>query len=170
MKSVTALTKVPHVTTLLADDPFLTDIQALHEAISRRAYELFEQGGSLLGRDLEDWFRAESEFLQPSRLEVTEDDDEFRVRAEVLGLTEKDIEVKVDPQRVYITGKHEESSETKKGKNVHSERSSKRVLHEYYLPAEIDPDGVTAELKSDVLEVALPKRSKSTQVKETKAA
>jgi len=33
----------------------------LHERVSRRAYELFEQSGRENGRDLTDWYQAESE-------------------------------------------------------------------------------------------------------------
>jgi hypothetical protein len=35
--------------------------KATHDAIARRAYELFEQRGSEPGREWEDWFQAERE-------------------------------------------------------------------------------------------------------------
>lgn len=164
MKPVAALAKLPPLSTLLRNDPFLERVQQMHDMISRRAYELFEKGGQALGRELEDWFRAESELLQPVPLELSETDDAFKMRAEVPGLNEKEIEIKVDPHRVFIAGKHEVSSEKKKGKTVHSERSRKEIFREYYLPAEIDPDKVTAELRGGVLEIGLPKLSKTKKI------
>ena len=38
-------------------------------------------------RDLDDWFRAESELLHPLPLELKETDGDFTVRAEVPGFT-----------------------------------------------------------------------------------
>ena len=37
------------------------------ERISRRAYELYEQGGRQEGRDLEDWLDAERQLIAGSR-------------------------------------------------------------------------------------------------------
>src|SRR5260370_34892989 len=42
----------------------------LYEAISRRAFELFEGDGRILGRDLDHWFRAEAELLHPAHVQV----------------------------------------------------------------------------------------------------
>jgi Protein of unknown function (DUF2934) len=37
------------------------DAAANHDQIRRRAYEIYLEGGSLPGRELDDWFRAERE-------------------------------------------------------------------------------------------------------------
>ena len=42
--------------------------QEMREQIEKRAYELFEARGAEHGHDVEDWVRAESEILQPTRL------------------------------------------------------------------------------------------------------
>ena len=36
----------------------------LHERIAKRAYELYEQGGSLDGNDIDHWLEAEREILK----------------------------------------------------------------------------------------------------------
>ncbi len=166
----TVLAKVPAISHLVEGDPFVARMQELHESIARRAYEIFKESGFSFGHDLEDWQRAESELLLPVPMKLTETDDAISVRAEVPGLTEKDIELKVDPHRVFITGKQEKSSESKKEKTVHSERSSKELFREYRLPAEIDPEKVTAELKDGVLEIRLPKCVKTKKVALTSKA
>ncbi len=152
-----ALATRPAISTLIEGDPFVARMQELHESIARRAYEIFKESGFSFGHDLEDWQRAESELLLQVPLKLTETDDAISVRAEMPGFTEKDIEVKVDTHRVFITGKQEKSSESKEDKTIRSERSSKEVFREYRLPAEIDPEKVTAELKDGVLEIRLPK-------------
>ena len=160
----TALTLSPTISALTKDDPLLAHIAELQQSISRRAFELFKLSGFTGGHDLEDWLKAESEMLQPVPLEVTETDDEVTVRAEVPGFTEKDVQVKVDAHRVVISGKREESSEKKKGKTIYAEHRSNEICREFDLPAEIDPENVTAELKDGVLEINLAKRVPSKRV------
>jgi HSP20 family protein len=153
----TALTLSPAISALTKDDPLLAHVAELQQSISCRAFELFKLSGFTGGHDLEDWLKAESEMLQPVPLEVT-------VRAEVPGFTEKDVQVKVDAHRVFISGKREESSEKKKGKAIYAEHRSNEICREFDLPAEIDPEKVTAELKDGVLEVSLAKRIPSKAV------
>jgi hypothetical protein len=43
----------------------------LQEQIRRRAYELYDARGRADGRDLEDWFRAESEIMGKAAKAVT---------------------------------------------------------------------------------------------------
>jgi HSP20 family protein len=87
------------------------------------------------------------------------------------GINEKDIEIKVEPRRVYITGKREEKSEDKKrGETFYSERSNE-VFRVVDLPAEIDPDKVKATLSKGELEITLPKKEIGKKVRvEAKAA
>ncbi len=51
----------------------------IYNSIARRAFELFEGNGRWLGRDLDDWFRAEEELLHPVHLEMRESDGSFTV-------------------------------------------------------------------------------------------
>jgi HSP20 family molecular chaperone IbpA len=52
-------------------------------AIAQRTFGLFQQRGGADGRDLEDWFRAESELLKPVPIEISESNDTYTIRAEV---------------------------------------------------------------------------------------
>jgi HSP20 family protein len=85
------------------------------DAISRRAFELFENNGRAFGHDVEDWFKAEKELLHPVPIHVTETGESVEVKAEVPGFNEKELEVNVEPRRLTITGKRETSKEEKKG-------------------------------------------------------
>ncbi len=111
MKQGTELTVAPKE---LPASSVLERMQDMHEAISRRAYDLFASRGFSNGHDWADWFLAESEFLQQVPLEISETESELKVTAALPGFTGKDIEVGVEPRRVFISGRREERSEDKK--------------------------------------------------------
>jgi HSP20 family protein len=130
----------------------------MQEMISRRAFELFEKGGKIFGRDLDDWFRAEGELLHPVNISIDETEDGLKVEAEVPGFKAEELEVSVEPRRLTITGKREaEKEEKKKGKTVYSERSAEGILRVVDLPVEINTEKVSAVLKDGVLEFTIAK-------------
>jgi HSP20 family molecular chaperone IbpA len=146
-------------------------VNTIFDAISRRAYEIFEGSGCTPGRELDNWFRAERELLHPVHIRLTESEDALEIQAEVPGFTEKELEVNVEPQRLVINGKRETKTEEKKGKAVYSEACSDQILRVVDLPAEVETENVLANLKNGVLELRLPKMVKARTVKvETKAA
>jgi len=140
-----------------AADDFVERIQQTYDSIARRAFEIFDNNGRWSGRELEDWFRAESELLHPVHLEMEESDDNLTVRAEVPGFNAKEIEIQIDARKLTITGKHEAHEGSKKGKTIYSERCAKEILRVVYLPIEIDSSKVSAILKDGVLNIELPK-------------
>ncbi|MEJ2007937.1 MAG: DUF2934 domain-containing protein [Acidobacteriota bacterium] len=66
-------------------DKMFDRMREMQEMIAHRAFELFERGGRIFGRDLENWFRAESELLRPVNISVEETDEGLEVQAEVPG-------------------------------------------------------------------------------------
>jgi HSP20 family protein len=149
--------KQPSILKLMDDDPFFQRMRDVYDTLARRAYELFDGRGRQDGHDLEDWFRAESELLSPMPLEVDEANDELIVRADVPGFRDKEIEVRVEPRRLIISGKREQVRDEKKRKTVYSERRSDEVFRTLELSEEIDPDKVKATLQDGTLEISLPK-------------
>jgi HSP20 family molecular chaperone IbpA len=67
----------------------------IYRSIARRAFELFQTSGQLQGHDLEQWLSAESEFLHPVCVRLTESNGGFTLRAEVPGFSAKDLEITV---------------------------------------------------------------------------
>jgi HSP20 family protein len=153
-------------------DNIYARMREMHEMISRRAFELFEEGGKIFGRDLDDRFRAEAELLHPVSVSIDETDDGLRVEAEAPGFKAEELEVSVEPYRVTITGKREAGKEDKKkGKTVYSERSAERILRVIDLPVEVSTEGVSATLKDGVLEFMMSKAAPAKKISiETKAA
>ncbi|MGA7794123.1 MAG: Hsp20/alpha crystallin family protein [Candidatus Acidiferrales bacterium] len=139
--------------------------------ITKRAFEIFEGNGHVFGHELDDWLKAESEFLHPIHIQLSESGESLDVQAEVPGFDEKDLEIKVEPRRVTISGKQETSKREKKGKSVFSETGCDQILRVVDLPAEVETDKVTATLKNGVLALTMPKVAKSRSIRiQAKAA
>lgn len=141
----------------------MDQINKMSQAITRRAYEIFEGNGRRFGHDLEDWFKAEMDMLHPVRVNVAEAEDSLEVRAEVPGFSEKEIGVSVEPRRLTITGKREAETRTeeKKSKTVYSEFCSNQILRIVDLPANVDAEKTIATLKNGVLQLTMPKTAKA---------
>jgi HSP20 family protein len=138
-------------------------INKMSQAITRRAYEIFEGNGRRFGHDLEDWFKAEMDVLHPVYLNIAEAEDSLEVKAEVPGFSEKEIEVSVEPRRLTITGKRETETkrDEKKSKTVYSEFCASQILRTVDLPASVDAEKTTATLKNGVLQLTMPKTAKA---------
>lgn len=78
------------------------------------------------------------------------------LRAEVPGLSEKDLELTIDGSSLTLKGERKEP--VPEGYSTHrKERSAYRFSRSFALPAKIDPDKARAELKHGVLSVTLEK-------------
>jgi len=148
------------VKTAKADD-FVADVQKAFDAVSRRAFEIFEGNGRLFGHDIENWCKAEKELFHPVQLDMTETEESVLVTAEVPGFNEKDLDITVEPTHLTICGKRESNKEEKKGKSVYSETCSNEIFRSVTLPTEIDTGKVAATLKDGVLQLTMPKATKS---------
>ena len=139
------------------DDSFRQHMQNIYDRIEHRAYDLFERRGYQDGHDMEDWLRAESELLYPAPVDISESDDKLIVHAEMPGFRDKDIEVRVKPHCLVITGRKQQFSDQTKSKALYGERKSEEMFRIVDLPKEIDPSKVTTMLAQGILEVDLPK-------------
>ena len=157
MKHDTA-TKLTVTRRPLPGNSFLRKVDEIEDRIARRAYELFASRGFTDGHDLDDWFLAEFELFGQMPVNVAETAKEVTVKAGLPGFTEKDIEIRVEPGRLFISGVHEEKSENKKkGETVYSEHS-KQVFRTLDLPTDVDLDMVRATLSKGDLEITLPRK------------
>lgn len=134
-----------------------TRMRDIFDNISKRAFEIFEHNGRVLGREWDDWFKAESEVLRPVFLNVQESDKDISVKAEVPGFTSKDLHVSVEGNRLTISGKRETKEEKTEKKIVYREHSSDQIMRMVDLPAAVDAEKATATLKDGMLELTLPK-------------
>lgn len=148
------------------------DTRKLFDELQQRAFNLFQERGGGDGDALDDWFRAERELLEIPASEMTEDEKEIHVRAAVPGLRAKDIEVTATPREIIIRGETSERNNGKKGKSTRfSEFTERKVFRRYELPASVNVDKISADLKDGMLVVDMPKAepAKKVEVKEKAA-
>ena len=141
--------------------------QELRHLIAKRAYDMFASRGFMHGHDLRDWILAETELVRPISVEVSETETELTVKAGLPGFTEKDIDVRVEARRLFIAGDREEKSEPPKTDNtrvIYSEWKANRIFRSIELPAEVDPDKVTATISNGVLQITMAKKEVSKKV------
>lgn len=124
---------------------------------AHKAYEIFQRRGGEFGREVDDWFHAESEVLLPVKVEITETDDMISVRAAVPGFKPEEVEVSVKDNMLILSGETKSSEKREDENMVFSEFRSNKFCRQLTLPAEVDGDKVEANLKDGVLKLKLPK-------------
>jgi HSP20 family protein len=90
-------------------------------------------------------------------VDVRETDGEFLMEVELPGLTEKDVEVKLDNNLLTISSRKDESTEEKKNGYVLRERRASRFSRSFVLPEGVDREKIAAEFKNGILTLSFPK-------------
>ncbi|YBV95208.1 Hsp20/alpha crystallin family protein [Phyllobacteriaceae bacterium JZ32] len=131
-------------------DPFLS----LHRNVNRLFDDVFR------GFDLPSTFGRMPAYGRAwPNVEVSENEKEIRVIAEMPGLEEKDLEVLLDDGVLTLRG--EKKSETEDKERQFSERYYGRFERRLPFGREVEEDKVLADFKNGVLTVTLPKTEKA---------
>ena len=137
----------------------------MQDQIMRRAYEIFEHNGSMLGRDLDNWTQAERELVWMPALELCEKDGRFQLEAAIAGIEAKDITIEVTPEDIVLKADIQHEHKEQKGIVHYCEFESGKMFRSIHLPKKIDPDKVKAEFKNGLLrlsaEIAVEARAKT---------
>ena len=134
-------------------------MEEIQQEIARRAYDLFEQRGGEHGHDVEDWATAESQLLAPISIKGIEGEDGVEITAEVPGFNEHDIEIALEPRRVFLSGKTEKTTTADGDDAPASMRQAAMFFRAIDLPVEVDTAKATARLADGTLTLSLPKRA-----------
>lgn len=100
------------------------------------------------------------------KLDVSESDTSYTVKAEIPGVKKEDIKVDVEGNQVSIRAELKQESEEKQGKLLRTERYYGEQQRSFTLAHDIDDANVSAKYAEGVLELTLPKKAdrKSKQV------
>lgn len=90
-------------------------------------------------------------------IDVSETKNEIRVKVDLPGLTEKDVEVNLSGDVLSIKGERKEETEEKDENYYRKERMYGSFLRQIQIPKKIKADQVKAKFKNGVLHVILPK-------------
>ncbi|MDQ1831647.1 Hsp20/alpha crystallin family protein [Massilia scottii] len=95
---------------------------------------------------------------QHMRMDVTETDQAYLVKAEMPGIRKEDVDVSVRADEVTINAASQADQERTDGTVVFRERHQGSHYRSFTLPGVIDQDRATATLRDGVLELHLPKK------------
>lgn len=104
--------------------------------------------------------RVQSSLSVPA-VDIAEKDNEFEITAEIPGMSEKDIEVKLQNNGLLIRGEKKSEKEEKKKDYVLSERHYGTFERYFGLPEGIDRDKIAASFKNGILTITLPKTAEA---------
>jgi HSP20 family protein len=141
---------------LVSMDRISERANSFHESVARRAFQLFQNRGRVQGHDVDDWRCAEAELFHSAHVEVAELDGVLVVRAEVPGFGAKEIEIGIEPRRLFITGERRHRLQPITQKNLYRDGCADKLFRVLPLAVEVDPSHATAELREGILEVLIP--------------
>ncbi len=156
--------KAPEVTRL----PIFGEIQKRMQEIERRAFELFQQRGGDVGKDLDDWLLAEREVNGLATTKLEETDEAYKLQVSLPEMEPSEVEVTATPHSIILHAEHREETSSKpngKGKAKEGEWSqvSQTCVYREVPLAGIDPDQVTAKLEDGTLRITAKKAAAAEQ-------
>ncbi len=96
------------------------------------------------------------------KLDVSEIDGQYIVKAEIPGVRKEDIDIRIDGPMVSLSAEIKKEKEEKEGERVlRSERSYGWASRSFTLGSEVDQNKAEASYSNGVLELKLPKKASS---------
>ncbi len=114
-----------------------------------------------VSKELENFFNssygefASDSFFTPS-IDIYSEKDAFKVKADLPGVKEDDIEITINDGVLTIKGERVEEKSEKEENCVRSERVFGSFMRQFSLPKQVDVDKVKATFNNGVLEIYLP--------------
>jgi HSP20 family protein len=96
-------------------------------------------------------------------VDMLRDNGHLVVRADVPGIKPEEIEIKAEEGMLTISGKHEETTETKDEQFVRRERRYGAFSRTVMLPEGVDPKTIKATTHDGLLEVTIPLPTEAAQ-------
>jgi HSP20 family protein len=109
---------------------------------------------------LRPWKFGTMEAVPTIKLDVSEQDTGYAVKAEIPGVRKDDIDIRVEGNRVTISAEVKSEKEDKEGGRIlRRERQQGFASRSFTLGCAVDEDKVDAFYKDGVLELKLPKKA-----------
>jgi HSP20 family protein len=98
-------------------------------------------------------------------IDVTDNDNEIIVKAEVPGCNAENIDISVHGNTLTISGEKKHEHEKKEKDYYYTERSYGSFRRQIALPSDVETEKIDAACKNGVLTLTLPKQEKAKTVK-----
>jgi HSP20 family protein len=121
--------------------------------------------------NIDDWFKGfgmrpfsmDMETPPQIKIDVTENDAAYTVRAEIPGVKKEDVKVQVEGNRVSISCETKQEKEQKEGERViYRECNQGSSYRTFTLGSEVDDTKAEAKYENGTLELTLPKKEGKT--------
>jgi len=121
--------------------------------------------------NIDEWFKGfgmrpfsmETETPSLIKIDLSENDKTYTVRAEIPGMKKEDVKVQVDGNRVSISAETKQEKEEKEGERVICrERYQGSSYRSFTLGNDVDESKSQAKFENGVLELTLPKKNGKT--------
>ena len=114
---------------------------------------------NLLDRFFNDSIGQNIKHFTPA-VDISEDENHFEIQVSVPGMKKSDFNIEVNDGRLTISGERK-MEDKKEGKNYHSlETHYGAFSRSFYLPDNVNEDGILAAYEDGLLKVNLPKEEK----------
>lgn len=109
-------------------------------------------------RGLTPWRTGAVAYREPY-VDLIDTGKEFKLSAELPGVSKKDIDITVTDDSIEISAKAEKEEKEEKEGYLRQERGYTQFYRRLVLPEEVLPDKAEAKLEHGVLEITLPKKT-----------
>lgn len=139
-------------------DPSRVD-QRMREAVSKRAFQIFESRGGGAGQEQADWTLAESEIVRPLSCGVLETQHGVEVAVDLAGFdVRRGIEIVAEPHRLILCGFG--SNQDEHGKVRPKKGPLPEIFRTVNLPTPVDATKIESVLRGHVLQIRVPKTTR----------
>lgn len=99
----------------------------------------------------------------PIRVDVSESDGQYLIKAEVPGVRKEDLDVNINDNQISISAEVKKEAETKEpGRALRTERRYGWIRRSIWLDSPVDQAKASAHYHDGLLELTLPKRAAAT--------
>jgi len=130
-------------------DPF-RDMVTLRERMNKLFEDMAASRGEEKDLTTNSWAPA---------VDIYETENEVVLTAEIPGIEEKDVEIKVEDNTLTLRGERKFEKETKEENYHRIERAYGSFFRSFTLPSYVDPDKIEAEHENGILKIRMPKRA-----------
>ena len=134
------------------------------QRIATAAYYRAERREFKSGDEIQDWLEAEKdmdmETIFPIKIDMTETDQDYIVRAQIPGVKKEDVKILVDGDLVSISAEiKQEKGEKEGGRIICRECYQGTSYRSFTLDRNVDEAKTRAKCENGILELILPKRN-----------
>jgi HSP20 family protein len=106
---------------------------------------------------------TEMETASTIKIDLSENDTAYTVRAEIPGFKKEDVKVEVEGNRVSISAETKQEKEQKEGERIICrERYQGSIYRSFTLASDVDENQAQASFENGMLELKLPKKNGKT--------